>query len=69
VRENPLDQLRLLDARNDFKGAIRQKTGGSVATRYAPSSTSKPEPELKLLLQQLKLTLPEQPPPRITAAN
>jgi hypothetical protein len=33
-------------------------------TRYAH-----PEPELKLLLDRLKLTLPAQPPPRITAAQ
>ena len=34
-----------------------------VLTRY-----TQPEPELRLLLDKLKLTLPEQPPPRITAA-
>jgi len=33
-------------------------------TRY-----TQPEPELKLLLEKLKLTLPAQPPPRITAAQ
>jgi transposase len=33
-------------------------------TRY-----TQPEPDLRLLLQQLKLVLPEQPPPRITAAD
>lgn len=33
-------------------------------TRY-----TQPEPELKLLLDRLKLTLPEQPPPKITAAH
>jgi len=33
-------------------------------TRY-----TQPEPELKLLLQKLKLTLPAQPPPKITAAE
>jgi Transposase DDE domain len=33
-------------------------------TRY-----TQPEPDLRLLLQQLKLVLPEQPPPKITAAN
>jgi hypothetical protein len=33
-------------------------------TRY-----TQPEPELKLLLERLKLTLPSQPPPRITAAQ
>jgi transposase len=32
-------------------------------TRY-----TQPEPELKLLLEKLKLTLPAQPPPKITAA-
>jgi len=32
-------------------------------TRY-----TQPEPELQLLIQQLKLQLPPQPPPRITAA-
>ena len=31
-------------------------------TRY-----TQPEPELKLLLEKLKLTLPAQPPPKITA--
>jgi transposase len=35
-----------------------------VLTRY-----TQPEDELKLLLQRLKLTLPEQPKPRITAAQ
>lgn len=30
---------------------------------------TQPEPELKVLLHQLRLTLPEQPPPRITAAG
>ena len=33
-------------------------------TRY-----TQPEPELKLLLQKLKLTLPAQPPPKITTAE
>ena len=33
-------------------------------TRY-----TQPEPELKLLLEKLKLTLPAHPPPRITAAQ
>ncbi len=33
-------------------------------TRY-----TQPEPELKLLLERLKLTLPTQPPPKITAAQ
>jgi len=33
-------------------------------TRY-----TQPEPELKLLLEKLKLTLPAQPPPKITAAD
>ena len=35
-----------------------------VLTRY-----TQPEPELQLLINQLKLQLPSQPPPRITAAN
>ena len=35
-----------------------------VLTRY-----TQPEPELGLLINQLKLQLPPQPPPRITAAN
>ena len=35
-----------------------------VLSRY-----TQPEKELRLLLEQLKLTLPEQPPPRITAAG
>lgn len=30
---------------------------------------TQPEPELQVLLHQLKLTLPEQPPPRITASG
>jgi hypothetical protein len=34
-----------------------------VLTRY-----TQPEPELQLLINQLKLTLPAQPPPKITAA-
>jgi hypothetical protein len=34
-----------------------------VLTRY-----TQPEPELQLLINQLKLQLPPQPPPRITAA-
>lgn len=33
-----------------------------ILTRY-----TQPEPEQRLLLEQLKLTLPEQPPPKITA--
>ena len=33
-------------------------------TRY-----TQPEPDLKLLLDRLKLTLPAQPPPKITAAQ
>jgi hypothetical protein len=33
-------------------------------TRY-----TQPEPDLKLLLERLKLTLPAQPPPRISAAQ
>jgi hypothetical protein len=32
-----------------------------LLTRY-----TQPEPELRLLIQQLKLSLPPQPPPRIT---
>ena len=35
-----------------------------LLTRY-----TQPEPELKLLINQLKLTLPAQPPPRITTAE
>jgi transposase len=35
-----------------------------MLTRY-----TQPEPELQLLLERLKLTLPAQPPPRITAAQ
>ena len=34
-----------------------------MLTRY-----TQPEPELQLLINQLKLTLPSQPPPKITAA-
>jgi len=34
-----------------------------VLTRY-----TEPEPDLKLLLGQLRLTLPVQPPPRISTA-
>jgi hypothetical protein len=34
-----------------------------LLTRY-----TEPEPELKLLLDKLKLDLPAQPPPKITAA-
>jgi hypothetical protein len=34
-----------------------------LLTRY-----TQPEPELQLLIQQLKLKLPPQPPPRISAA-
>jgi hypothetical protein len=33
-------------------------------TRY-----TQPEPELKLLLNKLRLTLPAQPPPKITTAD
>jgi hypothetical protein len=33
-------------------------------TRY-----TQPEPDLKLLLDRLRLTLPAQPPPKITAAQ
>ena len=35
-----------------------------MLTRY-----TQPEPELQLLINQLKLTLPSQPPPKITAAT
>ena len=35
-----------------------------LLTRY-----TEPEPELTLLLRQLKLELPDQPPPKITAAQ
>src|SRR5277367_5718288 len=35
-----------------------------VLTRY-----TQPEPELQLLINQLKLSLPSQPPPKITAAT
>ena len=34
-----------------------------LLTRY-----TQPEPELQLLIQQLKLQLPPQPPPKITTA-
>ena len=37
--------------------------GRELLTRY-----TEPEPELKLLLNKLKLDLPAQPPPKITAA-
>ena len=30
---------------------------------------TQPEPELTLLLERMKLTLPDQPPPKITAAQ
>jgi len=30
---------------------------------------TQPEPELRLLLEKLKLTLPAQPPPKISAAQ
>jgi hypothetical protein len=33
-------------------------------TRY-----TQPEPELKLLLEKLRIALPPQPPPKITAAQ
>jgi hypothetical protein len=36
---------------------------GLVLTRY-----TEPKPELSLLLKRLKLELPAQPPPKITAA-
>ena len=35
-----------------------------VLTRY-----TQPEKKLQVLLHELKLTLPEQPPPRITSAG
>jgi hypothetical protein len=35
-----------------------------VLTRY-----TQPEPELKLLIDRLKLQLPKQPPPKITTAG
>ena len=35
-----------------------------ILSRY-----TQPEKELQMLLDQMKLTLPEQPPPRITAAG
>ena len=35
-----------------------------LLTRY-----TQPEPELRLLIQQLKLSLPPQPPPRIATAR
>jgi hypothetical protein len=35
-----------------------------VLTRY-----TQPEPELSLLLKKLRLELPAQPPPKITAAS
>jgi hypothetical protein len=33
-----------------------------ILTRY-----TQPEPELQILLKQLRLSLPKQPPPRVTA--
>jgi len=33
-----------------------------ILTRY-----TQPEPQLQILLQQLRLSLPSQPPPRVTA--
>ena len=35
-----------------------------IMSRY-----TQPEPELKILLQQLRLSLPNQPPPRVTAGS
>ena len=37
--------------------------------RLTLSRYTQPEPAVRLLLQQLKLTLPEQPPPRLSAAQ
>jgi hypothetical protein len=42
-------------------------TGSQVCSAYPPF-TRLPEPDQAILLQQLKLTLPTQPPLRITAA-
>ena len=35
-----------------------------IVSRYA-----QPEPELQILLKELRLTLPDQPPPRVTASG
>jgi len=44
-------------------GEVRTDGRELVLTRY-----TEPEPELSLLLNKLKLELPAQPPPKITAA-
>jgi len=41
-----------------------------LLTRYTqPEPEPEPEPELELLVERLRLTLPAQPPPKISAAR
>ena len=41
----------------------------SDGREFALTRYTQPEPDLKLLIERLKLTLPAQPPPKITAAQ
>jgi len=50
---------------------VKSKTGFQLppGRTIILSRYTQPEAELQLLLNQLKLQLPDQPPPRITAAG
>ena len=50
-------------AERDGLRTVSPAVDGLVLTRY-----TEPEPELSRLLKKLKLELPAQPPPKITAA-
>jgi hypothetical protein len=49
-------------------GLGRRLVGG-LGVRFGRADASEPEVDQALLLQQLKISLPAQPPPRITATD
>ena len=65
ARAHPAQRAREVRRRADDRRArADHRRTRAVLTRY-----TQPEPELQLLLDKLKLELPAQPPPKITAAE
>jgi hypothetical protein len=48
---------------------IARRADGTDGRELCLTRYTQPEPELALLLERLQLTLPAQPPPKITAAQ
>jgi transposase len=72
------ERLRALAPRLTARSALEKFASMQMIDVHVPTTdgrqivmtrTTQPEPELQLLLDKLKLQLPAQPPPRITAAQ